>query len=276
MSIENGAWSGKSAVVVGASAGLGCALAEELAREGAGRLVLVARGIERLQQLGLEFTQSWPATQTISCAADVTTAAGAHEVANAIGSSLPSLDLLINAVGRSDRGTALKLLPERIEELMHANVYGPLRVVQAVRSQLHSGSVIVNIGSLSSHFAPRHLGGYSIAKHGLRALTQQLRLELREHGIHVMLACPGPIARTESGSRYASLASAGDIPAEALHGGGGAKLKGLEQGQLARDILRAASMRQLELIRPRKARWLIWLVALCPSWGELVLRRMTG
>jgi NAD(P)-dependent dehydrogenase (short-subunit alcohol dehydrogenase family) len=197
-------------------------------------------------------------------------------VATTIGSSSPDLDLLINAVGMSDRGTALKLSPERIEELMRANVYGPLRVVQALRSQLHSGSVIVNIGSLSSHFAPRHLGGYSIAKHGLRALTQQLRLELREHGIHVMLACPGPITRADTGSRYASLASAGDVPAEALRGGGGAKLKGLDPGQLSRDILKAAAARRLALIRPRKARWLIWLVALCPSWGEWILRRMTS
>ncbi len=141
---------------------------------------------------------------------------------------------------------------------------------------MSSGDTIINIGSLSSYFAPRFLGGYSIAKHALRALTQQLRLELKDQGVHVMLACPGPIARTETASRYSHLSTAQDIPAEALKGGGGAKLKGLEPGQLARDILLAASRRRLECVRPTKARLLIAIMGIAPSLGEWILKRKSS
>lgn len=276
MSIDKGAWAGKAAVVVGASSGLGKTLVHELARQGASHLTLVARNENRLQETALEIARQWPAVQTTCCVADVTTAEGAARLAAWAASAPASIDLLINAVGLSDRGTILKLTTERLDELLRANICGPLTAIQTIQPLLARGSVVINIGSLSSLFAPRHLGGYSIAKHGLRALTQQLRLELREAGIHILLACPGPIARSDSGSRYATLKTADDVPPEALAGGGGAKIKGLEPGQLARDILRAATGRQLELIRPRKARWLMWLIALCPGWGESFLRRMTS
>lgn len=269
-------WSGKRAVVVGASVGLGRSLVEALAGQGAAHVVLVARDLKRLEIAERELARRWPATRFSLCAADVSIPYGSHRVGEHVQGLGLQIDLLINAVGLSDRGAALKLTDERLDELMRANVHGPLHSVQALAGEMPRGGVIVNIGSLSSHFAPRFLGGYSLAKHALRALTQQLRLELKEQGVHVMLACPGPIARADQeGSRYAHLATAADVPAEALRGGGGAKLRGLDPDRLAQDILRAAAQRKLQIIRPRKANLLVWLMALCPSLGESMLKRMT-
>lgn len=271
-----GRWAGKTACVIGASDGLGLALAQCLARQGVKQLFLVARRPERLQAIAAQLAAAHPGVQVQSYAADVATAAGAAGLAAAIAGARAQLDLVVNAVGLSDRGTALQLTTERLDELMRANVHAPLLATQALVPQLARSATLVYIGSLSSYLAPRFLGGYALAKHALRALTQQLRLELCDQGLHVMLACPGPIARVDSGSRYAALDTVHELPAAALQGGGGAKIAGLDPDRLADEILTAAHQRKLELVRPRKVRWLLWLMALCPAWGEACLKRFTA
>ena len=266
----------KLAVIVGGSAGLGLILAEQLALEGASRIVLVARNADRLMTAKSQLEGRFPQTQFHACVVDIAAADGAATLAACVATHAQPVDLLINAVGLSDRGTILGLKADRVEKLVRANVIAPLLATQAIVPMMRSGSVIVNIGSLSSYFAPSYLGGYSIAKHGLRALTGQLRMELAGQGIHVMLVCPGPIAREDTGSRYAHLPGAADIPSQALQGGGGAKIKGLDPQQLAADITRAIKARKLEIIRPRKARLLLILVAVWPKLGEWVLKRKTS
>lgn len=265
----------KLAVIVGGSAGLGLILAERLAVEGTARILLVARNAERLQAAARQLRRQYPQTEFQTCAVDITNPAAAAALTACLATHSQPVDLLINAVGLSDRGTLLGLKPERIEELMRANVIGPLLAVQALVPLMTSGSAIVNIGSLASHLAPSYLGGYSIVKHGLRALTQQLRIELAPQGIHVLLVCPGPISRADTGTRYQHLESAGDIPAAALQAAGGAKIKGLDPQQLAADILRAIRRRQPEIIRPRKARLLVMIMAAWPCLGEWILKRKT-
>lgn len=269
-------WADKSAVIIGGSAGLGLELARCLSEMAASRILLVGRDQDRLQKSRTELQSISAKTHVSICAADAQTTQGTQAIADQLSSNgQVSINLLINAVGQSDRGLALQLTTERLDELLRANIHAPLMATQTIAPFMSTGSVIVNIGSLSSLFAPRYLGGYSIAKHGLRALSQQLRLELAQRGIHVMLACPGPIARQDAGSRYSQLAGAGDIPPEALQGGGGARLKGLDARRLATDILNAAGARKLEIIRPRKARLLLWLITLWPALGERVLSSQT-
>lgn len=265
----------KLAVIVGGSAGLGLILAEQLAQEGVARIVLVARNADRLTTAQSQLEEKFPQTDFKVCAVDIAGHDGAATLAACVATHAQPVDLLINAVGLSDRGTMMGLKAERIEELIRANVIAPLLAAQAIVPLMRSGSVIVNIGSLSSYFAPSYLGGYSIAKHGLRALTQQLRMELAGQGIHVLLVCPGPIAREDTGSRYAHLPGAADIPSAALQGGGGAKIKGLDPQRLGADITRAIKACKLEIIRPRKARLLLILAAVWPKLGEWVLKRKT-
>ncbi len=193
-----------------------------------------------------------------------------------------SLDLIVQAVGESDRGELRDLEVSRLESLFQKNVVSGLLTIKhlapllAPKRESAAGGVLVLIGSLSSHFAPRFLGGYSIVKHGVAALAQQARLELAPRGIHVLLASPGPIARADSGSRYQHLANTSSLPAEALQSGGGAKLKGLDPVKLSRDILTAALARKLEIMRPGKARLLFILRAIWPRLGDWILRSKTS
>ncbi len=273
-------WSGKTVLICGASAGLGYHLATALGRRDA-RVLLNARNAERLAAMRSDLADQFPRADFHAFPADVTDDSSAAELARKIHQQFQHLDLVINAVGESDRGTINDLSSARLIELFRRNVCSSLLVTQQFASLLRArdaqspGGVLVLIGSLSSHFAPRFLGGYSIVKHGVAALAQQARLELAAEGVHVMLVSPGPIARADAGKRYDGLAGKINVPQAALQGGGGAKLAGLDPQRLSEQILRAATRRSNRLILPRKAWWLLVISAISSRLGDYLLRRST-
>ncbi|HAC90033.1 MAG TPA: NAD(P)-dependent oxidoreductase, partial [Planctomycetaceae bacterium] len=205
--------------------------------------------------------------QVAAHAANLADRQSAAKLASTLSAEMPKIDLVVQAVGQSDRGNVADLTRERLVELLDANVVSSLHAIQAFRPGLAAGGgVVALIGSLSSLVAPRFLGGYSIAKHGLTALAQQARLELASEGIHVMLCCPGPIARPDAGHRYDYLAQqASDMPEQARRPGGGAKIKGLEPDWLSDQILRSAASRRPLVILPRKVWWLRLISCLSAS-----------
>jgi short-subunit dehydrogenase len=117
------------------------------------------------------------------------------------------------------------------------------------------------------------MGAYPASKFALAAYTQQLRLELGERGLHVLLVCPGPIAREDSGQRYAA---SNNVPAETLKPGAGARLKLIQPDDLAAKILKACEGREAELVVPSKAKWLFALAQLSARFGDWYLRRSLG
>lgn len=270
-------WSSKTAVICGASSGLGRDFAHELAAQGVARLALISRSLPALELVRDEVRASHPATEVICLAADLRERAQLASVVEQIHAAMGTVDLLIQAVGLSDRGRIGDLTAQRLHELVDVNIVSSLHALQCFEASLtRPGGCAVLIGSLASKFAPRFLGGYAIAKHGLAALAQQARLEWADNGLRVLLACPGPLARQDAGHRYEHLLRDGQLPAAAGQAGGGAKLKGLDPRTFARDVLRAADQGQAQLIRPLRAQWLVWLSALSCSWGDRVLRRNSG
>lgn len=287
------AWTNKTALVCGASAGLGLQLATTLLRQGA-KVVMIGRDASRLNEAKLKIAQqvavhnsdkqamNYQVTdellaRLIVISGDMCDKASTSRIAEQIRQQVQQLDLVINAVGESDRGSIEKLSCERMLDLVRTNVGSGLNAIQCFTPMLKpTGGVLVLIGSLSSHFAPRYLGGYSIAKHGLAALAQQARLELAESGVHVTLVSPGPIARADAGTRYNQTPEAADLPAAALKSGGGAKVKGLDPTKLAEAILLSAAQRRTTVILPRKARLLLLVSALSQRLGEYLLRKFTA
>lgn len=270
-------WRGKSAIVCGGSAGLGKQLAAELARQGATTLALIARGQASLSQAQAEIERDFPNVHVLSRVANVADAGELRQALADLRSSTNTLDLLIQAVGVSDRGTVLELTAERLHELTTTNVQTCLSAIQAFHPvRTTPNSHLLLIGSLASFLAPRYLGGYAIAKHAVAALAQQARLELADDGIHITLACPGPIARDDAGTRYLNASHAQNLPEAALKPAGGAQLKGLEPQRLARDILHAVAKKKQVLIRPRKARLLYALGTVAPRLADAILRKKTS
>lgn len=270
-------WKAKNALVCGASAGLGRALAEQLCEQQIASLLLVARQADSLQAVTDELQAKYPQSSIRGLTADMSSEAQVQALAARLPAEFAAFDLLIQAVGRSDRGTIQDLPRDHLLDLLDANLFSSLNAVKWLTGSLHSpGGTLLLIGSLACHFAPRFLGGYAIAKHALAGLAQQSRLELKPRGIHVMLASPGPIARADAGARYQPAKSADDLPAEALQPGGGAELKGLDPAALSARILADAARGQAVTLYPGKARLLHWLAAIAPRLGDRWLMKNTS
>ena len=154
------------------------------------------------------------------------------------------------------------------------NFLSAVRCTRAALPQLRqSRGHVIHIGSLASKVGSRYLGAYPVSKFSLAAYAQQLRLELTDSGVHVLLVCPGPIARPDSGERYTTQTS--DLPAQAQQPGGGVRLKRLDPVRVADRILKACERRHPELVIPSKARLLFALGQLWPSLGDSILRAKT-
>jgi hypothetical protein len=132
---------------------------------------------------------------------------------------------------------------------------------------------LVNIGSLSGKSASRYVGAYSATKFALAAYTQQLRLELRPQGVHVLLVSPGPIARDNDSQRYAGKLKG--LPARAAKPGAGVRISPIRPQKLSQAILKACRRRQPELIYPPLARLFIAVIQLFPRLGDWLVRKMT-
>jgi NAD(P)-dependent dehydrogenase (short-subunit alcohol dehydrogenase family) len=263
-------WKDKVALITGGSAGLGLALAERLAREGA-RVAIAARGEEALRQAAAELGKS--GAEILPIVADITQDADVERLMAAVVGRFGRLDLLINSAGRSARGEILATTPEDFQQLFELNLLGTVRVTRAAAPHLlAAGGHLVNIGSLAGKSAARYLGAYPASKFALSAYTQQLRLELGPRGLKVLLVCPGPIARDEP---RAYVPADSSLPASAKKPGGGVKVSRLAPDRVATAILHAAERGLPELILPGKARLLFVLAEISPRLGDWLLRRMT-
>ncbi len=184
------------------------------------------------------------------------------------------LDALVNCAGRSGRGTVLDTTPEMFQALLDLNFFGTVRCTRAAAPRLlQTHGHLVNIGSLAAKMAASYLGAYPVSKFAVAAYTQQLRLELGPQGLHVLLVCPGPIARHDAGHRYAEQSA--NLPESASKPGGGVRIRGLDPEYLAAQILRACQRRKPELVLPRQVRLLAAILQLWPSWGERIIAART-
>jgi len=177
------------AVVTGASSGIGAATARALAGEGF-RVICAARRSDRIEALAAEI-----GGLAVTC--DVTSDASVDVLAAAAG---PHVEVLVN-----NAGGAVGL--DRIEDaatgdwqqMYDVNVLGALRVTQALLPALRTAAdaVVVNVGSTAGRGVYGGGGGYTVAKHGLRALSETLRLELNGEPIRVTEIAPGMVRTPE-------------------------------------------------------------------------------
>lgn len=265
-------WQNKVCVVTGGSAGLGLALGNALTTSGA-KVVLMARRKEPLEAAAQELRHG--GAEVVAFAGDVAWQEDVDRLAAMVSEKFGRLDLLCNCAGRSTRGTALDASPEDFQQLLDVNFLAAVRTTRALAPLLlKSRGHLVNVGSLACKVAARYMGAYPASKFALAGYTQQLRLELADQGVHVMLVCPGPIARDDGGVRYATAAPG--VPAEAQAPGAGARLKAIDPDQLAGAILRSCERRKPELVVPGKARLLFAISQLSADWGDWLLRRSTS
>jgi NADP-dependent 3-hydroxy acid dehydrogenase YdfG len=182
---------GKTAVVTGASSGIGEATSRLLAKKGC-NVVLAARREDRLNALAAELG-------ALAVPTDVTEpAACAALVARAL-ERFGSLDILVNNAGLGLYGSIADGNPEDWRKMFDVNVLGVLYVTRAaVRRMLERGSGdIVFVSSLAGRRVPRADGTvYAATKHAITAVAEGLRMDVHDKGIRVTNVEPG-LVRTE-------------------------------------------------------------------------------
>lgn len=263
----------QTAVVTGASSGLGLAVARAFLQQGA-FVYLLARDRERLEAAAADLRAISPTVATL--VADVTRQADVDAAFAQVREQRSDIHILVNAAGLSDRAAILQTTPDDFQRLWELNFLGAVRCTLAAADNLiATRGHLINIGSLASKVASPYLGAYPAAKFALAAYSQQLRLELGPRGLHVLLVCPGPLLRRDAGQRYD--VQARGLPPAARRPGGGARLNLIDPAELSRRILRACERRDPELVVPSKVRFLAAISQLVPRWGDrIILRQTTG
>jgi short-subunit dehydrogenase len=204
--LASGYFRGRTALVTGASSGIGRACAISLSRMGA-KVALLARRQAALEELAAELVTD--GNRSVVLPADVTERDAVHSaVANAI-NEFGHLDILINSAGILEPGPVDTMPLESLERMMRVNLYGTVNLTQAVLpSMRQAGSGhIVNVASLAGRRGIPSLGGYSATKFAVVGLTEALRVELHGSGVKVSLVLPGVVATpmTAEGAGFAAL-----------------------------------------------------------------------
>lgn len=265
-------WQDKVCVIAGGSAGLGLAVGRALAKAGA-RVVLTARRQEVLDAAVAKLNRA--GGKVTGVVGDMAWQEDVDRVAVEVTQKFGRVDMLCNCAGRSTRGLVLDTTPEDFQQLLDANFMTTVRATRAFApALLASRGHLVNVGSLASKVAPRYTGAYPVSKFAVAAYTQQLRQELTDQGLHVMLVCPGPFKRDDNGTRY--VAESTGVPAAAQAPGAGAHIKTLDPDEIAARLLKACEQRLPELVVPTRVRWLCAISQLWPAWGDRLLRRSTS
>ena len=173
-----GGLDGKTAIVTGASSGIGAATADALGREGA----RVAGGARRVDELQTE----------IKLELDVTDRASCERFVEAAVAELGGLDILINNAGLGlGRDPFWESTEEDEETQLETNVHGLIRMTRLCLPHIRDGGHIVNLGSIAGRQAYANAAVYVASKFAVRGFTYALREDLLGRPIRLTLVDPG-------------------------------------------------------------------------------------
>ena len=192
-----GALEGQTAIITGASGGLGGHFARLLAAEGAA-VALTARRLEKVETLAGEIAGAGGRAMALKL--DVADAGSIPAIFEEIETALGPVSILINNAGVGGEGQALDLTVETWDQTFDVNVRGVFFAAQAAaRIMLANGTAdradarIVNIASIASHTVLPGLSAYNASKASVAMLTRSLAREWSRKGIAVNALCPGYI-----------------------------------------------------------------------------------
>ena len=184
---------GKTALVTGASRGIGRASALALAKDGAEVLVHYSSGAKEAEAVVAEIRAAGGKAQKIG--ADLRSANGPHELARHVREIVGErLDILVANAGISKASSIEDTSVEDFDNLFAVNVRAPYFLVQQLLPVLGQGSSVILLSSLAAHSAVGTLSAYAATKGAVDTLVKHFASALGERGIRVNAVAPGVVA----------------------------------------------------------------------------------
>ena len=182
---------GKTALVTGASRGIGRAIALRLAEDGANVAVIYAGSADKAEAVVNEITALGVNAKAYRC--NVADSAAVNETVKAVTNDLDKIDILVNNAGITRDGLMLRMKDEDFDAVLDTNLKGAFNMIRACYSgfiRKKSGRII-NISSVSGIMGNAGQANYSASKAGVIGLTKSVARELASRGITCNAVAPG-------------------------------------------------------------------------------------
>ena len=181
---------GKTALVTGASRGIGQAIAFELAKHGIKRLLLVARSSQRLAEIAIDIEAM--GVEVIPLIVDITDRVRVNVVISQAWRDYGQIHLLVNCAGVAYQAPFLQSKLPHVQEEIAINLLGMYTITRLIARRMVSQreGTIVNVASLMGKVAAPTMSTYSATKFAIVGFTQALRGELASHNVRVIVLLP--------------------------------------------------------------------------------------
>jgi short-subunit dehydrogenase len=251
---------GKIVLITGASEGIGAACAADFAGAGA-RLSLTARSAEGLARAG--------GNSALITTGDLTLDQTRRSVVERTLERFGAIDVLVNNAGVGLYGNSWSASMEDVRQLMELNFFALLGMIQLVAPHMRNrrSGTIVNVSSIGGMMPLPWATVYSASKYAVTALTEGLRMELRDTGVRTMLACPGYVT-----TGFQQHVRAGSAPDAVLR----ARRRAITAAECARAIRRGVERDARTVMTPAGGWILVALSRLFPSLAEARMAEMNG
>jgi short-subunit dehydrogenase len=182
----------RTAVITGATKGLGRAAAEIFAENGFD-LCVCSRTESDLEAMKAVWAQQYPGRNLFCFSADLSQKQEVLAFGNFVRGTWPKLDVLLNNAGLYLPGLVTEASDDNLETLMNTNLYSAYHLTRALLPLMlpHKQGYVFNMCSIASFLAYPNASTYSISKFALLGFSRALREELKEAGIKVTAVMPG-------------------------------------------------------------------------------------
>ncbi|MGK7923739.1 MAG: SDR family NAD(P)-dependent oxidoreductase [Spirulina sp.] len=190
--LEQSLLQGKTALITGASRGIGQAIALEFARQGIGRLLLVARNRDRLNTVAAEIQAIAPEVEIVPIPVDLTQTSEVSIAMAKAWRDFGPIHILVNNAGVAHQTSFLSSQPHQAEKELHVNLLGMYTVTRLIARRMAAKreGTIVNVSSLMGKIAAPTFATYSATKFAIVGFTQALRSELAPKNVRVVSLLP--------------------------------------------------------------------------------------
>ncbi len=256
----------KTVVITGASSGIGLALAEAFASQGA-NIVLAARRYVDLCVLAQDLEKR-QGVRALAVQCDVSIESDCEQLINQAMGAFGRIDVLVNNAGISMRALFADVEVGVLKRLMDVNFWGTVYCTKFALPHLAPvGGSVVAVSSIAGYRGLPGRTGYSASKFAMNGFIESLRVENLNTGLHVLLACPG---FTASHIRETALNKAGQQQGESSMD----EQTMMSAEEVAQRIVTGVRKRKRTLVMTRQGKLAVWMNKLLPAWVDKQVYRL--